>query len=369
MDAQTLILFILGVPVLIVGAESLVAGASRLASRMGVSPLLIGLTVVAYGTGAPELAVSLLASLRGEPDLALGNVVGSNICNVLLILGIAAVILPLRVNLQLLRIDVPLMILVSAAVLLMALDGAIGRGEGELLLLGMVGYTVLAIQLGRWAQAREAPGYEREFSRQKLRPGGSILLYLGLILVGLVLLVLGSRWLVDGAVALARYIGVSELTIGLTIVAMGTSLPEIATTVLAAIRGERDIAVGNVVGSCIFNLACVLGIVATAARPQGVSVAAEALRFDLPLMVVVAGVCLPFFAGAVLTRWRGLLLLAYYAVYVVAQWLSAQRHPDAPLVRQATLWCAALLVILAAAPSTVLALARRSAPNNPENAD
>lgn len=320
------------------GAELLVRGASRLAAAAGVPPLLIGLTVVAAGTSSPELAVSVQAALAGRADLALGNVVGSNILNVLLILGASAVIAPLAVDRDLVRRDVPLMIGASAVTLLMALDGRIGRLDGLLLLAGAVGYTVHlvrgAVRAGgpRGAAGRTAaPAGDGVAGAGGRRPGPAALVLAGLLAAaGLGLLVLGARWFVLGATAAARSLGVSELIIGLTIVALGTSLPEVATSLLASLRGERDIAVGNVVGSNLFNLLVVLGLSAALA-PAGLAVARSALRLDLPVMTAVAVACLPvFFTGRAISRWEGMLFLAYYAAYTAYLVLDATRSAALP---------------------------------------
>jgi cation:H+ antiporter len=349
-DLLTLVLFILGLPVLIAGAELLVAGAAGLAARLGVTPLVIGLTVVAFGTSAPELAVTASAAVTGRAEIALGNIVGSNICNVLLILGLAAVITPLRINVRLIRVDVPVMVLVTLVTWGMTLDGSVSRVEGGLLVLGIVVYTALTVYLSRRTQQAEAADFEQEFSRERLSRRGGVVLQGVMVLGGLGLLVLGSQWLVDGAVALARLLGASELIIGMTIVAVGTSLPEIATTALAAIRGERDIAVGNVVGSNIFNLLAALGVGAVAAR-GGVPVGAEALDFDVPMMVAVAVVCVPLvLAGAVVPRWQGGLLVLYYAAFLLVQAASASPGIAAAPYRSGLLWATAALIVVATGP-------------------
>jgi cation:H+ antiporter len=324
-EVLTLVLFVAGFPVLLGGGELLVRGASRLAAGLGVAPLLIGLTVVAYGTSAPELAVGLQAARAGQGDLTLGNVVGSNIANVLLILGAAASVTPLVVAQRMVRLEVPLLIAASVLTLGFALDGQIGRVEGLALVAGAGAYTVVAVVLGR----REGPAVREEYAAAfggGRAAAGRAVAPVGLLVVGLVLLVVGARWLVDGAVALARLAGLSELLIGLTVVAVGTSLPELATCVLAAVRGERDIAVGNVLGSSLFNLLGVLGL-AAALAPAGVAVPAAALHFDLPVMVATAVACLPvFFVGHAVSRWEGLLFLAYYAAYVLFLGLDATQH-------------------------------------------
>ena len=326
---MTILLFIAGLGLLIVGAEALVRGASRLAATFGVSPLVIGLTVVAFGTSSPELAVSVQSSLRGQGDLALGNVIGSNIFNVLFILGISALITPLVVSQQLVRLDVPLMIVLSVLVLFFAFDGNISRLEGLTLVLGLGGYVWFSIYQSRRENAAVKAEYAKEFDGER-KGRGNPMRNLALVAAGLGLLVLGSRWLVDSAVSFAQYLGVSELVIGLTIVAAGTSLPEVVTSIVAALRGERDIAVGNVVGSNLLNIMGVLGVAGLAA-PGGIEVSAAAIRFDLPVMIAVAFACLPiFFTGGAISRQEGALLLGYYLAYMLYVVLAASHHDSLP---------------------------------------
>jgi cation:H+ antiporter len=326
-----------------------VRGASRLAAAAGISPLVIGLTVVAFGTSSPELAVSVRSGLLGTggADIALGNVVGSNIFNILFILGISAVMAPLVVSQQLVRIDVPLMITVSILILLAGLDGVVGRLEGLLLFLGVIAYTAFAIHLGRKESRAVQEEYEREYSRPahgRRAIAGSLVL----AVAGLAMLVAGAHWLVKGAVQIARSLGISELVIGLTIVSVGTSLPEVATSVVAAVRGERDIAVGNVVGSNLFNLLSVLGLSA-AISPQGINVPPAALRLDIPVMIAASALCLPiFFTGYRITRSEGALFLACYVLYVVYLILSATGHAALPGV--------GIVVGAVVVPATVLVL-------------
>jgi cation:H+ antiporter len=318
---MTVLLLIGGLAVLTLGAELLVRGAACLAGRLGLSPLAIGLTVVAYGTSAPEMAVSVVASVEGKSDVTLGNVVGSNIFNVLFILGAGALILPLTVSSKLVRIDVPIMIGVSAAAFLMALDGRVGRLEGALLLAGLAAYTVFTYRLARRegvSGGAPAPG--------RFGPAGDVAFIVG----GLGLLVWGARLFVGGAVDLARWLGLSELVIGLTIVAAGTSLPEVATSVMASIRGQRDIAVGNVVGSNIFNVLGVLGLSAAVAS-GGVPASPAMVGFDLPVMIAVAALCLPvFFSGGRIARREAAIFLAYYALYAAYVVLDALEHERLP---------------------------------------
>ena len=324
MEPLTLVLFIVGLVLLVAGAEGLVRGASRIAATLGISPLVIGLTVVAFGTSAPELAVSTSSALGGNADVAIGNVVGSNIFNVLFILGLSAAIAPLVVARQILRFDVPLMIGVSLLLFVLALDGSVGFLDGVLLTAGIVAYTGWAITSSRRASKALVAEYAEEFGEQETTSTG-IVRDIGLVLGGLALLVLGSEWLVNGATEVAEALGVSDLVIGLTLVAAGTSMPELATSVMASIKGERDIAIGNVVGSNIFNILAVLGISALVSGGD-VGVADGALRVDLPVMIAVAVICLPsFFTGRLIARWEGIAFIALYVVYVVYLYLSATR--------------------------------------------
>jgi cation:H+ antiporter len=317
-------MLVLGLVVLTAGAELLVRSASKLAIAVGISPLVVGLSVVAFGTSAPELVVSVQSTLTGQPDVALGNVVGSNIFNVLFILGVSALIVPLRVSQQLIRFDVPLMVALSFVVVLFAYDGRIGRLDGLLLVTGLIAYTLWAILKSRKEQAVIKAEYEAEFGiKEKVSGLGGTLLNVVLLIAGLSLLVLGSRWFVESAVVIAQQFGVSELVIGLTIVAAGTSLPEVATSIMAAIRGERDIAVGNVVGSNIFNIMGVLGI-SSLVSAEGVAVSEAAFRLDIPVMIAVAVACLPiFFTGHLIARWEGALFLAYYCAYTASIIIAA----------------------------------------------
>jgi len=268
----------------------------------------------------------------GQADISLGNIVGSNIFNVLFILGVSALIVPLVVSQQLVRLDVPIMIGASLLLSLLALDGVISRLEGVLLFAGIVIYTAFAIRQSRRESQHIQEEYAREYGAEKLarRSGHRLLLQIGLIVAGLAALVLGARWLVEGAVAIARAVGLSELVIGLTIVAAGTSLPEVATSILAAVRGERDIAVGNIVGSNIYNILAGLGLAALLA-PEGVRVSSAMLRFDIPVMIAVAVACLPiFFTGSSIARWEGGLFFGYYVAYIFYLILGAAQHDALP---------------------------------------
>jgi cation:H+ antiporter len=317
MTTLTLAAFAAGLALLVGGADLLVRGASRLATAAGVSPLVIGLTVVAFGTSAPELAASLGASLAGSADLALGNVVGSNVFNVLAILGLSALVAPLAVAVRLVRIDVPIVVMVSLGVTLLAVDGRIGRVDGLVLLAAIVLHTGWLVRAAR----RESRAVEDEFAAALPAAGAGTAGAVVAVVVGLALVVVGARWLVDAAVAIATAMGVGERVVGLTLVAAGTSLPELATSVVAAVRGQRDIAVGNVVGSNLFNLTAVLGAAAVGSS-GGIAVAGEALRVDLPVMVLTAAVCVPvFFTGFEISRREGVAFVVAFVAYLT--WLVA----------------------------------------------
>lgn len=338
MDLTTTILFILGLFLLIGGAELLVRGSSRLAAAVGISPLVIGLTVVAFGTSSPELAVTVQAAVAGQADIAVGNVVGSNIFNVLFILGVSALITPLVVSQQLIRLDVPLMIGASLTMIVMSFDRTLSRMEGVILFAGLVTYTVWSIRQSRREQAAVKLEYEREYGKPPERNAKAILLQILMAIAGLTLLVLGSRWFVEGAISIARFMGVSELIIGLTIIAAGTSLPEVATSIIASIRGERDIAVGNVVGSNIFNIFGVLGSAAILA-PSDIAVSSAALSFDLPVMLAVAVACLPiFFHENRIDRWEGGVFFGYYIAYTAYLILDSTGHDYLPYYSAVMLW-------------------------------
>jgi len=366
MELSTLIQFGGGLVVLILGGELLVRGATRLAEAVGISALVIGLTVVAFGTSAPELAVSLQSSAAGHGDLALGNVVGSNILNVLLILGLSAAIAPLAVSRQLVRIDVPIMVGVALAVWAMASDGSIGQAEGGLLFCGILVYVVFSIWYSRRQDNRSVPasGAAAPETVREMAPAvapaqarnlRAWLISLALVGGGLVSLTIGSSWLVESARAFAAALGVDDVIIGLTVVAVGTSLPEIVTSVVAGARGQRDIAVGNVIGSNLFNMLAVLGP-AVLASPSGISVPPTMLSFDLPVMVAVLAACLPvFFNGMQISRWEGLVFLAYYVAYTAYLILAAISH--AALSVFSTVMLAFVL------PLTILTLAVVTAQN------
>lgn len=336
---------ILGLCLLIGGAELLVRGASRLSLIVGVSPLLVGLTIVAYGTSAPELAVNILAILEDPPQSALvvGNIVGSNISNILLILGITAMVAPLAIERRLVTTTLPFMVLVSASVYLFGADGTISRGEGGVLFAGSVLFTGALIR---------SATRERRTEVRTRRPGGtrrarSMAWNGGLVIAGLGMLLEGADLLVHSCTEIARLLNVSELVIGLSIVAVGTSLPELATSIVAALDGRREIAVGNLVGSNIFNILLVLGICALL-TPGGVHVPAHAINFDILLMIAVAVACIPIFAtNFEVGRWEAGLLLGYYMAYIFYLYLSHPGTGEGPR-REVPLyfWLVPLLLVI-----------------------
>jgi cation:H+ antiporter len=361
MSLLTLILFIAGIVLLISGAELLVRGASRLAVSIGVTPLVVGLTVVAFGTGSPELAVGIQATMAGQADITIGNVVGSNIFNVLLVLGLSALVAPLMVSQQLVRLDVPIMIVVSLALLFMALDdGVIDRADGIMLFVASLGYTYLLVRISRRETASVHSEYDLAYGGDSKRDVGRWPMHALLVLIGLALLITGARWLVDGAVTIAEALGVSELVIGLTVIAAGTSLPEVATSVIAGLRGERDIAVGNVVGSNLFNILVVVGATAMVS-PNGLAVASAAINFDIPVMIAAAVLCLPiFFVNYRIGRWEGAVFLSYYVFYTLYLILQASHHDALPAFSVIMIWFVIPATLLTLAFSFARELLRRS---------
>ena len=322
---MALIGFVVGLGLLVLVAELLVRGASKLALTFGISPLVVGLTVVAFGTSSPEIAVSLQSALAGQTDLAVGNVVGSNLFNILFVLGLSALITPLVVDRQLIRQEIPIMVAISLLLAALACDGELSRIDGASFLGILAAYTLFVIVQSRRQQS-EPDGTDAAANDGAPAWDSKLPVQLLLIAAGLGLLVVGAQWLVAAAVTFATYLGVSEMIIGLTIVAAGTSLPEAATSVMAAIRGERDIAVGNVVGSNIFNILGVLGLTAAFA-PGGLPVPPAMIAFDIPAMLAVAIACLPiFFTGNLIARWEGGLFFALYVAYTTYLILAAKQH-------------------------------------------
>jgi cation:H+ antiporter len=373
---------LLGLVLLVAGGELLVRGAAGLAARIGMSPLVVGLTVVAFATSAPELAVTLGAVLGGEPGLAVGNVVGSNIANVLMILGTAAVILPLLVKVQLVRVDIPFMATFSVLFLLLAGDGGLSRVDGLILFVLLALYISVAIILSRrdgQADDLHGPGASiatasagrvsrtvgdnadtmTEAAREVDAKGGSIGRDLLFLLIGVGLLIVGANILVRGATGIATAFGVSDLIVGLTVVAVGTSLPELATSIVAVRRGQRDLAVGNVVGSNIFNIGAVAGL-AGIISPTGLPVPESALALDIPLMIAASVVLLPLaFTGSVIRRWEGALLLGLYIAYLIYTVLAAGERPELQGFTTVMMWFVSPLLVLTLVSAVAYEIGRR----------
>ncbi|MBL9154676.1 MAG: calcium/sodium antiporter [Verrucomicrobiales bacterium] len=308
---------LLSLVLLIAGAEGLVRGSASIALKLGLTPLMVGLTVVAFGTSSPELVVSIKASLAGQGDISVGNVVGSNIFNIAVILGLTALICPVAVQWQLIKIDAPIMVGVSLLMLLLLGDGALSRAEGSLLFAGIVSYTILNVYLAR---RTTTPAVEAEFEEGVPKPTSHWWADLLFIAGGLALLVFGSDLLVEHAVSLARSLGVSEAVIGLTIIAAGTSMPELATSIVAALRKEPDIAIGNVIGSNIFNILSILGLCSLVAPIQSSGIR----PFDYWAMIGCAVLLLPMlWTGRKIVRIEGAILLAAYGAYLYVLWPKA----------------------------------------------
>jgi cation:H+ antiporter len=324
----TILMFIGGLVVLIAGAEILVRGASRLAAILGISPLVIGLTIVAFGTSSPELAVSVQTALNGQADISIGNVIGSNVFNVLFILGIAAMIRPIRIAEQLIRLDVPIMIGVSLLTYAFAVvGGSLSRTDGIILFSLLIAYIIFSLKQSKAEGQEVQDEYAQEYAAKEPKNWQTIAKNFALVGMGLAMLALGSNWLVEAAVTIAKTLGVSELVIGITIVAAGTSMPEVATSIVAAFKGEGDISAGNVIGSNIFNLMGVLGVAALVA-PESVAVSQQVLTFDLPVAIFAAIIVLPvFFVDNNISRFDGFLLFTYFVAYNAYVVLRAMNNP------------------------------------------
>lgn len=328
MSAITLVFLVGGLVVLTLGADLLVRGASSLALVIGISPLVVGLTVVAYGTSTPELAVSISAGLRGNADIAVANVIGSNIFNILFILGACALIVPLAVNKQLIKFDVPLMIGATLLGTILGLDGNYGFGDGIVLMTGIVIYTGYSV----WKSRRDSQAERAAINSTVLastvladtKPSlQKIAKDIGLMIAGLTFLAVGSNWFVGGAAEIAKFFGVSDTVIGLTIVAIGTSLPEVATSIVATMKGQREIAIGNVIGSNMYNVLGILGLAAIV-TPGGLNVEPSTIAVDLPVMLGVALISYPvFLTRSSIDRWEGALFMICYVAYTAYLILAA----------------------------------------------
>ncbi|HEX6956354.1 MAG TPA: calcium/sodium antiporter [Ferrovibrio sp.] len=310
-----------GLAVLVVGAELLVRGGTRLAARLGVSPVVIGLTIVAVGTSTPELAVGIDAVLQGNGDLAVGNIAGTNVVNILLILGLSAAMRPLALRAETLWLDLPMIVGASFALLIMAWDGSLSRAEGILLVGAALAYTAAIVYLARresrMVRASFAKGIEEVGGgRPHPAPEASVAWNLALLIAGIAVIVVGADWLVRGAVGLARLWAVSDEFIGLTIVAIGTSSPELVTTVVSTLRRQRDIAIGNLLGSSVYNILFILGL--TCIVPSApIPVARSLITVDIPMMAAVALLCVPvFYSGRQVARIEGIAFVAAYLAYL-----------------------------------------------------
>ena len=308
--------FLAGLVALIFGAEIMVRGGAEVAVRLGISPIVIGLTVVSIGTSLPELAVGVVAVGEGSGALAVGNIAGTNVVNLLLILGLSALLVPLAMAARTLRFELPVMAGAAVLMLVLSLDGRLSRVDGIILVAGAVAYTVAVIRLTR----RETPTVIREYDEEY--PAGEVAvrtrtpLHVAMMVGGIAVVVIGADWLVDGAVGMARSFGVSDVLIGLTVVAIGTSAPELVTTVVSTIRGNRDIAIGNLLGSSIYNILLILGATCVVAS-EGLVLPASLVRIDIPVMVAVALVCIPVFvSGRRVSRGEGGAMVAAYLAYL-----------------------------------------------------
>lgn len=308
----------LGLALLIAGAELIVRGGTQLAVRLGISPVVIGLTIVAIGTSAPELAVGIDAALHGAGDLAVGNIAGTNIVNILLIFGLSAAIRPVGLRAETLWLDLPAIVLASLALFVLAMDGSLSRIDGMLLVGGAIVYTVAIVRAAQGERRSVQKAFAEGLAETALapEPQGRVLPNLVALIIGIAVVVLGADWLVEGAVGLARLWGVSDELIGLTIVAVGTSSPELVTTIVSTIRKQRDIAIGNLLGSSVYNIVCILGI--TCLVPlEPIPVSRALATVDIPIMTAVALACIPvFYSSRTVTRIEGALFVTAYCAYL-----------------------------------------------------
>ena len=349
-------MFVAALAGLLVAGHLLVTGAVLIGRRLGLTPAVIGLTIVAAGTSAPELAVFARAVSVNDTELAVGSVVGSNIANILLVLGLVATLGTVRLASRLVRIDVPVMIGASLLLMVFALDGLVRPLEAVVLVAGVVlfiAYTVRSsradVPLPSAGSAGTGGDVAPETAQVSIGPAPRLVRGLGLVVVGAIGLVVAANHVVSGAEQIAANLGVPELIIGLTVVALGTSAPEIVTSVLAAFRGERELAVGNAIGSNIFNILLVIGLSGLFARP-GIGISVDVIAVDLPIMVAVAVACLPLlFWDHKLDRWEGLVFLAYYGAYTVFLVLTATDHGATETYVAAMLWFVLPITVLTAA--------------------
>ncbi|WP_020401844.1 calcium/sodium antiporter [Gracilimonas tropica] len=344
---MTVALFILGLVILIAGAELFLNSVDKFGLAWSVSPVVMGLTVVAFATGAPELAISLQAAADGKPDLVLGNILGSNIANILLILGIAGLVKPLKITNRIIKIDVPVVIGASVLLFILSLDGELAPLDGIIILAALMIYSIFVYRQIRQDQKNNQKNNEENPSKLDEPVNAWFYTkYILILLVGLVFIVLGSRWMVDSAVEIAGALGISELIIGLTIVSIGTSLPEVATSLSAVRHNDSDTAVANVMGSNLYNIFLTLGLTIVVA-PGALSVSPDALKLDMPFMIIVALACLPlFWPGKVLGRAEAAGFLFYYAAYLTYLVFIAIGHPFKESVEWLMLWVIAPITLL-----------------------
>lgn len=306
---EIIIYLVGGLIMLFIGAEGLVRGSSNLAIKIGIAPLVVGLTVVSFGTSAPELVVSLKAAISGNGSISLGNIIGSNIANIALILGVAALIRPLKVHANVIMREIPIMIAISVLLLVLMIDGEVGFNDGLIFIIALIIYLVVNVILARKEKNAEVDAEFKEGLKSKF----GILLSIVFIIVGLALLLIGANLFVQSAVAIAKIFNVSDAIIGLTVVAIGTSLPELITSIVAAYKKEADIAIGNVVGSNIFNILGILGITALVIPISSVGIS----YVDLGVMLFTAIILFPLSrTGFSISRLEGAFLLAGYAGYI-----------------------------------------------------
>jgi cation:H+ antiporter len=320
MDLNSTLIFLAGLVIIILGAEFVLRGSARLAARLGIKPIVIGLTVVSVGTSMPELAVGIASVAEDKGALAVGNIAGTNMLNILFILGLSAAIRPLPLQLLSIRFDVPVMIVSAVGLFLMALDGKLSRAEGLILTLAAVAYTIALIRISKRESAKMRKEFAEEYGQKVLlREKNSFWSWTGNVVVliaGLACCMLGAELLVAGAVSIAQALGVSDAVIGLTIVAIGTSAPELATTIVSTIKNDRDVAVGNLIGSSISNILFILGVTCVVA-PKGVDVSEDVLWLDLPLAALVAIVCYPVFrSDRMVSRKEGIAFVTAYLLYL-----------------------------------------------------
>ncbi|KUI25688.1 sodium:calcium antiporter [Mycobacterium sp. IS-1742] len=311
--------FLAGLTVLAVGSEVMVRGATALASRLGVTPIVIGLTVVSIGTSMPELAVGVIAVGEGTGALAVGNIAGTNVVNVLLILGLSALLVPLALQMRTIRSELPVMAGVAVLFWLLAADGLLSRLDGTILVTCAVGYTVAVVQSARRESRQVALEFADEFGPGAvgtvMTGGRGAVMDVVMTVGGIALLVVGADWLVDGAVGVSRELGVSDALIGLTVVAIGTSAPELMTTVISTLRGDRDVAIGNLIGSSVYNILLILGLTCLVA--DGIALPESLVRIDIPIMVTVALACVPIFlSGRRVSRGEGGAMVVVYLGYL-----------------------------------------------------